>query len=110
MSNNNTEIDFKNKSNHIDIQKIIIGIKSEVYIENKRNSKEIFEVKHNILKFYIEFFKPINFGFDFKREDIKLLQIIAPSNVLSKEDLPILSLISKFCNLLDCDPDIIISQ
>ena len=43
------------------------------------NSEEIFEVKHNILKFYIKLLNEINSRFDFKREDIKLLQIITPS-------------------------------
>ena len=81
-----------------------------MYIENKLNSEEIFEVKHNILKFYIELLNQINSRFDIKREEIKLLQIITPSKVLSKEDLPILYLVSKFSNLIDCDPDIIISQ
>ena len=93
MINNNTEIDFKNKSNHIEVQKIFIGIKAEVYIENKLNSEEILKVKHNILKFYIELLNQINSRFDFKRENIKLLQIIIPSKVLFKEDLPILSLV-----------------
>ena len=35
--------------------------------ENELNSEEIFEVKHNILKFYIELLNQINSRFDFKR-------------------------------------------
>ena len=54
-----------------------------MYIENKLNSEEIFD----ILKFYIELLNKINSRFDFKREVIKLLQIFTPSKVLSKEDV-----------------------
>ena len=47
-----------------------------MFIENKLNFEEIFEIEQNILKFYIELLNQINCRFDFKREDIKLLQII----------------------------------
>lgn len=48
--------------------------------------------------------------FDFKREDIKLLNIITPSRVISSENLDILPLILEFSSLVECDPDLIVTE
>ena len=66
---------------------------------------EILEVETDILRFYIQFLDQINSRFDFKSEEIKLLQIITPAKVLSKEDLPILPPMLKYPNLVVCDSE-----
>lgn len=108
--NNNIGVDYKNESNQIEIPNIFIGTKAEIFMKSNVNASEILEVKTDILRFYIEFLDQINSRFDFKREEIKLLQIITPAKVLSKEDLPILPLMLKYPNLVDCDPDLITTQ
>lgn len=110
LINNNTDIDFKNEKNHLELSTIFIGTKAEIYITKNLDKNEILELKKYILNFYIELLNQINARFDFKRDDIKLLQNITPMEVVSTKDLPILPLILNFPNLVDCDPDLITTQ
>lgn len=108
--NNNVEIDYKNKANLIDISKIFIGSKAEIFLKANLTDSEIYELKSNVLNFYVEFLDQLKHRFDFKREDIKLLNIITPPRVISSENLDILPLILEFSSLVECDPDFIVTE
>lgn len=110
LINNNINIDYHLKENQLNISEIFVGTKTEQFMNNNLTYTELIEVKSDILKFYIEFLDQINKRFDFKRDDIKLLNIITPTRVMSNENLSILPLISKFPDLVACDPDLIVTQ
>ncbi|XP_036320746.1 uncharacterized protein LOC118735203 [Rhagoletis pomonella] len=107
---NDVCINYRDKSNHINVLKIFIGTSSEEFVQSNLSVTEIIEIKTNILEFYIELLDQIKARFDFGREDLQLLKIITPGNVLLEENVEILPLILKFKNLVDCDPDKVITQ
>lgn len=71
---------------------------------------EKFNVKSAVLNFYIDLLNQINQRVDFNSDSIKLLNMITPVNVMSNEDLSILSLVLKFPRLVECDPDLIVTE
>lgn len=110
LINKGTNIDYKHKHNQLKILNIFMGTKAEDFAKTNLTKAETNKIKLDILKFYVELLDQINSRFDFNRDDIKLLNIITPSKVLSSDDLQILPLILQFRNLVDCDPDLIVAQ
>ncbi|XP_017468780.1 PREDICTED: uncharacterized protein LOC108360848 [Rhagoletis zephyria] len=101
LFHNDVDVNFKDKCNHRSVADIFIGTKAELFMKGNLCSDEIIEVKMKALLFYIEFLDQLKARFDFNREDIKMLQIITSSKVLSTQDLQILPLVLQFAHLVD---------
>ena len=71
--NNNIGIDYKKKSNQIQLPNTCIGTKAEIFMKSNLNESEILEVKTDILRFYIQFLDQINSRFNFKREETRFV-------------------------------------
>ncbi|XP_037932808.1 zinc finger MYM-type protein 6-like [Teleopsis dalmanni] len=104
-------LEFKDSNYFLPIEKVFMGMKAETFTDNHNIEKsKICEIKKNVRCFYIELISQILQRFDFSRTDIKSLEIITPSKILSDDELSIAPLLTHFSYLLECEPDEIISQ